>query len=139
MFFHVQASARHHRNFIHSLEHEGHELVTEDNKATGIYDYFGSIMGTAPSRSCSTAFDDLDLPHLELGRMCAHFMEAEVWAVISSLPQDKAPGSDGFLVRFFQVAWHIICLDIMQALEAFWRQDMRNLHDVNGALMVLLP
>jgi hypothetical protein len=27
----------------------------------------------------------------------------------------------------------------MRALDAFWRQDMCNLHDVDGALMVLLP
>jgi hypothetical protein len=60
------------KNFIRSLEHEGHNLVAEDNKAA-IYDYFDSIMGTTPSRSCSIAFDNLDLPRLELGHLCAHF------------------------------------------------------------------
>jgi hypothetical protein len=65
-FFHIQASARRHWNFIRSLEHEGHNLLTEDSKAAVIYDYFDSIMSTAPSRSCSIALDDLDLPHLKL-------------------------------------------------------------------------
>jgi hypothetical protein len=94
-FFHVQASARRRRNFIHSMEHEGHHLVAEDSKAAAIYEHFDSILGAAPSRSCSIAFDNMELPRLKLGHLCARFTEAEVRAAISSLPPDKAPGPDG--------------------------------------------
>jgi hypothetical protein len=41
--------------------------------------------------------------------------------------------------RFLQVAWLIIRLNIMTAFDAFCHLDMRNFHNVNGALMVLLP
>jgi hypothetical protein len=54
------------------------------------------------------------------------------------LPPDKAPGPNGFFMHFLHVEWPIIQPDLMRALDAFWRQDMRNLHDVNGVLMVLL-
>jgi hypothetical protein len=61
------------------------------------------------------------------------------WNVISSLPPDKAPGSDGFTVRFLQVTWPIIHPEIMAAFDALWHMDTRNLHNINDALLVLLP
>jgi hypothetical protein len=45
-FFHVQASAHHCRQFIWSLEHEGHTLVSEDSNAVGVFNFFDSILGT---------------------------------------------------------------------------------------------
>jgi hypothetical protein len=59
--------------------------------------------------------------------------------VIKSLPPDKASGPDSFSACFLQVAWHIIRPDVTDAFDAFWHLDMRNLHDVNGTLLVLLP
>jgi hypothetical protein len=59
--------------------------------------------------------------------------------VIKSLPPDKAPGPDSFSACFLHVAWHIIRPNVMAAFDAFWHLDMRTLHDVNGALLVLLP
>jgi hypothetical protein len=59
--------------------------------------------------------------------------------VIKYLPLDKAPGPDGFTARFLQAAWHVIRPDIMRAFDVFWRLDMHNLHNVNEALMTLLP
>jgi hypothetical protein len=55
------------------------------------------------------------------------------------MPPDKASGSDGFSARFYHATWSIIRPNITQALDAFWRHDKRNLHDVNETLMVLLP
>jgi hypothetical protein len=59
--------------------------------------------------------------------------------VIKSLPPDKAPGPDGFTAWFLQVALSVIRPDIMRAFDAFWWLDMRNLQNVNEALMTLLP
>jgi hypothetical protein len=56
-FFHAQASVRRRRRqFIRSLEHEGHTLVSEESKATTVFEFFYSIMGTAPNWSCSISF-----------------------------------------------------------------------------------
>jgi hypothetical protein len=83
--------------------------------------------------------ENLDLPWLDLRHLCDRFTEAEVWNAIKALPPNKAPRPDGFSTRFLQAAWPIVRPDLMKALDAFWQHDMRNLHDVNGALMVLLP
>jgi hypothetical protein len=138
-FFHVQANAWRRCKFIRSLEHDEQILVSEDRKVTAVFDYFDTIMGTPPARDCSIAFAHLDLPQLQLNHLCDRFTNQEVWTVIRALPPDKAPGPDGFSACFLQVAWPIIRLDLMRALDAFSQQDMCNLHDVNGALMVLLP
>jgi hypothetical protein len=34
--------------------------------------------------------------------------------------------------------WEIIRSDLMAALEAFWHRDTRDIHSINGALMILL-
>jgi hypothetical protein len=59
--------------------------------------------------------------------------------VIRSLPSDKASGPDGFGAQFLQFAWPIIWPNVMAAFDAFWHHDVRNLHNVNGALLTLLP
>jgi hypothetical protein len=61
-----------------------------------------------------------------------------VWAVIRALSPDKAPEPNGFMARFLQYAWNLIRPDVMAALDAFWLLDMRDLHSVNDALIVLL-
>jgi hypothetical protein len=84
-----------------------------------VSDFFDGIMGQASSHSYSIDFHHLDLPHLDLDHLTDRFTEAEVWAAISSMPLDKAPGTDGFSARFYQAAWSIIRLDIMWALDMF--------------------
>jgi hypothetical protein len=65
--------------------------------------------------------------------------EDEVWTVIRMLPSDKVSGPGGFSASFLQLAWSIIRLDAMAVFDAFWYHDMRNVHNVNRALMTLLP
>jgi hypothetical protein len=58
---------------------------------------------------------------------------------LRSLPPDKAPGPDGFTGRFLQVTRPIIRADVMAAFDEFCHLDTRNMHNVNDALLVLLP
>jgi hypothetical protein len=66
-------------------------------------------------------------------------MEAEVLAMIKSLPLDKTPGSNGFIAWFLQAAWSIIWVDLMVTFDTFWRMDMCIFYGINEALLVLLP
>jgi hypothetical protein len=66
-------------------------------------------------------------------------MEEEVWAVIRSLLPDKVSGVDDFSAWFLQLAWAIIQPDIMVTFDTFWHHYTRNLNNVNGALLTLLP
>jgi hypothetical protein len=55
------------------------------------------------------------------------------------LPPDKTPGPDGFTVGFLHSAWPIIKGEVMAAFDSLWHMDSRNFHDLNGALLVLIP
>jgi hypothetical protein len=66
------------------------------------------------------------------------FSEDEVWEVIKELPNDKAPGPDGFTGIFYKLAWDVIKPEIMNAFNAFWSQDSRSFHHLNDAYTILL-
>jgi hypothetical protein len=138
-FFHVQANARHRCKHIRSLVHNDQVLWDEDSKAEAAFHFFNEILSTPVERQHTLRLDALDLSPLNLADLDERFTEAEVLDVIRSLPPDKASRPDGFTTRFLQTCWATIWLDLMAAFDAFWRLDTRNFHDVNGALLSLLP
>ena len=78
--------------------------------------------------------DPVDLSDLE-----SPFSEREVQDTIASLPNDKAPGPDGFTGRFYKSAWHIIKTDIMAALDYLRSGNAHSLGLLNSAYIVLIP
>jgi hypothetical protein len=114
-------------------------LVAEESKAQAFFDFFDDVLGTPPTRACSVDFQTLGLPTCNLSDLDERFTEAEIWDVIRSFLPDMAPGPHGFMGRFLQVTWLIIRADIMAAFDAFWHLDIRNIHNVNDALLVLFP
>lgn len=66
------------------------------------------------------------------------FAEQEVWSVVKEMPNEKAPGPDGFIGLFYKTCWSVIKVDVMNAIHALWSQDSRSLHHLNDAFMVLL-
>jgi hypothetical protein len=117
----------------------GQIIVAEEQKSKAIFDFFNDILGVPAPRVSSLNLDLLDLPHSELGNLGDRFSEAEVLAVVRSLPPDKALGHDGFTNRFLQSTWEIIRGDIMAAFDTFCHMDTRNLCSVNDALLTLIP
>jgi hypothetical protein len=99
-FFHYYAATHRSKNHIHSLLHEVNVVVAEDRKAEVAFSFFDEILGSPPIRSCAIKLEQLDIPSLNLSCLSDRFIEAEVWAVISALPPDKAPRPDGFTACF---------------------------------------
>jgi hypothetical protein len=112
-FFHAHANACRQKNFIHSVTHEGNVLVSEESKAQAFFSFYDKLLGTSTSCSCNINLDVLDLPRLSLASLGEHFTEEEIWVVIRVMPADKAPGLDGYTMRFLQAARSMIRADVM--------------------------
>lgn len=114
-FFHNYTNGRRRKKHIHSLEVDGRLVVDERAKAEAAFQYFDEVLGTPPIRTLQLNLQVLSITSHNLTGLDNHFMEAEVWDVIRSLPPDKAPGPDGFTARFLQTEWPIIRHDVMSA------------------------
>ena len=106
--------------------------------AQALYEHYNSILGSSFERSRKINLSAIGLPSLELSRLEGLFIEDEVCLVVMDLPNDKAPGPDGFTGLFYKMVWDIIKDDIMNAFNAFWSQDVRSLNHLNDAFMILL-
>jgi hypothetical protein len=107
-FFHVHANSRRRCNFIHSLKHEEHTVIDEEQKVDVAFSFFDNILGSPLSLSATINLDVLDIPRIDVSCLEDRFTEAEVLEVIKSLPPDKASSPDGFTARFVQVSWSVI-------------------------------
>ena len=56
---------------------------------------------------------------------------------VKHVPNDKAPGPDGFIGLFFKKCWHIICQDFYELDKAF-HSGTANLENINGSYITLI-
>jgi hypothetical protein len=85
----------------------GSEVVTDDLLAQALYEHYNSILGSSFERSRRINLGAIGLPSLELSGLEDLFTEEEVCSVVMDLPNDKAPGPDGFTGLFYKKAWDI--------------------------------
>jgi hypothetical protein len=71
--------------------------------------------------------------------MDAPFSDEEIWKAINQMPQDKAPGPDGFTGLFFKSCWPIIRQDISAAINSVYNARCQDLNLLNKANIILLP
>jgi hypothetical protein len=106
--------------------------------ADALYEHFSAILGFHFERSCRFDLHTIGIPVSDLSVLELFFTEQEVREVVMELPNDKAPGTDGFTGLFYKLSWEIIRTDIMNAFHAFWSQDSRSFSHLNDAYMLLL-
>ena len=58
--------------------------------------------------------------------------------MVAALPNDKAPGPDGFNGLFLKVCWPIIKHDFYRLCHEFWNGTV-NLQSINDAFITLIP
>jgi hypothetical protein len=82
--------------------------------AEALYDYYVGVLGANFERTRRFDLHALGLPQEDLADLEQPFTEEEVWAVIVDLPNDKAPGPDGFTGLFYKRTWGTIKTDILR-------------------------
>lgn len=103
-FFNLQACHRSRKSFIASLSSGDVELVQNEDMAQAIFQHFSALMGSSFTRSTSFALETIGLPSVDLSELDHLFSEDEIWLTVADLPDDKAPGPDGFTGRFYKRA-----------------------------------
>jgi hypothetical protein len=76
---------------------------------------------------------------VDLKALESQFTEEEIWNAIKEMPNEKAPGPDGFIISFYQKSWQIIKKDLLEVFNCFYAADGRFLEQINGAYTVLFP
>ncbi|RVW86982.1 Transposon TX1 uncharacterized 149 kDa protein [Vitis vinifera] len=66
------------------------------------------------------------------------FTEEEVFATLSDLVKDKAPGLDGFTMAFWLFCWDVMKVEIMSFFREFHEMD-RFVKSLNATFLVLVP
>ena len=137
--FHSQARHRKRKNFISKLISNDQVLTSHEEKASEIFSFYETLLGSCEQRENSINLDNLELSHHNLSDLELPFSEEEVWNTIKHLPSDKAPGPHGYTGRFYKMCWNIIKPDVLAALAAVQSGNFRNLQLLNTALLTLLP
>jgi hypothetical protein len=138
-FFHNQASHRRRKNFIGSLK-DGEELVSnQKNIETLLHNHYKNCFGMPALRPHTLDLNYLNMQQHNLQNLEREFSEAEIWEAINDIPNEKAPGLDGFIIGFYKKCWNIIKLDLVESFAAFNNLEGRELDQVNCAYTVLLP
>lgn len=138
-FFQIQSTYRRQKNRILRLKIEHGLAITHKEKAGALFAHYTKIMGTEGDRTQVIDLEAIGIKGTQLDHLDAPFIEAELWETIKPLPNDKAPGPNGFTAEFYRSAWSVIRGDMLLAMNAFNRADWRGWHGVNNALITLLP
>ena len=101
-FFHIRASARQRKNYIHCLHTDKGIAIAHEEKEKVIGEYFKNHMGSVVLRHSTFNWQSLGYTPHALSDLEAPFSLEEVKITINSMPTDKAPGPDSFTGAFFK-------------------------------------
>ena len=137
-FFQALATQNHRKNHIVSLCTSDNILISDhDQKAGLIYEAFKNRLGV--SEFTSIIFDLASLlEQHNLEELDGNFTSEEIDQVIKSIPNDHAPGSDGFNGLFIKKSWSLIKHDFLRLFSDFSNGSL-NLSSINNFYIALIP
>ena len=138
-FFHCIANCNRRRNTISTLSINGE--LSSDPQAISEYitQFYNHLF---MEEDCwRPLLDGLDFSMISTGEAAGlerPFEEEEVIGVVQGFVGDKAPGSDGFPMAFFQSCWGVVKSDILKMLNHF--QELGSFEkSLNATFLVLIP
>ena len=102
-FFHANATIRHRKNLITSLENSLGNLHSDhQTKANILWEAYKDRLGQSEFTSMLLDLGSLLRAHQDLSFLEEPFTHEEIDSVVASLPSDKSPGPDGFNTDFIK-------------------------------------
>lgn len=120
--FHANATLKHRNNLIAQLQKNNGQIVhSHAEKEIVLWEAFKERLGHSDFTSMTFNLSFFLESNSELNWLEEPFTTDEIDAVVRNLPNDKAPGPDGFNNEFFKRCWHFI-KDFLCSLLCFPRQ-----------------
>lgn len=132
------ATISHKRNFNVSLTNATGEVVTEhEQKANLLWSAYKQRLGVSEYSGMVYNLSSILTTH-DLGALDDDFSQAEIDMVIKGLPNNHAPGPDGFNGLFIKKCWPIVKNDFVRVFMDFSSQNL-DLRSINSSVIALVP
>ena len=138
-FFHRMTNAHRRNNSLDRIKINKVWLTEEQEVREGIVNAFQQLLSEEPGWRV-----DIEGLHLH----CRSFQEAEnlelpfskeeIHFALLEMNGDKAPGSDGFTVAFWQACWDFVKEEILELFKEFYDQSSFA-KSLNTTFLVLIP
>ena len=139
-FFHLVANGKHHKQHIYKLEND--QGVVDDHLKSHITTYYKDLFGPPENSDISLMEDqNLDIPQVsseENDILISPFTESKVRDVVFQMEHNKALGSNGFPVEFYQVFWEVIKDDLLPLFVELHSEAL-DLYNQNFGVITLIP
>lgn len=137
-FFQAMASIYHRKNKIASLSIPGDILVTNHEHKVGIlWEAFKNRLGVTEFQGIAYDLTRL-LERVQLDHLADDFNVEEIKAVISDMPLNHAPGSDGFNSKFIKKMLAYRQAYFLRLFNDFF-SNFIDLTSINSSLITLIP
>eukprot|EP00253_Pinus_taeda_P021470 PITA_21470 len=143
-FFHRLALDHRSANRILELKNNAGEILKNHNDISALLsDHFKSIAQEPPINRDEaikelTAAIPKSITSNQNWALCREISLEEVEEAIRSMPNDKAPGPDGFTINFYKACWSIVKQEVWEVVE-----DSRCLGTIlkslNSTFLALIP
>ncbi|KAL9690764.1 hypothetical protein QQ045_011172 [Rhodiola kirilowii] len=141
-FFHSLLKTRRNRNSINQITLQDGSTSTDIDIIKHEFSvYFRDLLGRAKD-CCPVDADVVAQGPAVTEEQCRMLVRAvndkEIWLVLSSMGNDKAPGPDGFSASFFKKNWSIIGKELCEGVRHCLRHNAMP-KGVNAAYIALIP
>jgi hypothetical protein len=137
--FHTSVTLRHKNNLIPQLQKDNGETVYNHiDKVAILWEAFKERLGHSEFNNITFNLDTLLDRNPNLAWLEEPFTGDEIDSVVRSLPNNKAPGPDGFNNEFPKKCWHFIKEDFYALCSAFQDSSVC-LQSINDSLVTLIP
>lgn len=138
-FFHANASVKHRRSLITSLQDpQGNIFTSHEEKAQLPWESYKDRLGTTEFTQMHFDLDDLLNPIEDMHWLEEPFTEQEINNIVSNMPSHKSPGPDGFNTDFMKRCWPLIAQDFYNLCQAFHEENIC-LQSINESYVTLVP
>ncbi|XP_074266664.1 uncharacterized protein LOC141589943 [Silene latifolia] len=141
-YFHSSIKARRAQNkVLKILDMNGNPCSDNGSIEMAFIEYYQKLLGSSESVTrvnCGVVRRGKCVSDFQSDSMVAEVTKEEVRAALFSIPNEKAPGPDGYSSSFFKDAFDIIGDDVMGAVLEFFSHDQL-LQQINSTMITLVP